>query len=171
MLCVWILLRERLGLFWDVFDDLILLFMYSPPHEREPRSQVVSVFFSLTHFPSLSCKHTQLHIYLAICYHFQEYPSSFSALFFCFICRDLYTSNLPLSESSRCSKFQCNLTSLCVCVQFIVFACACTCLMKAPAVFVPLHSPIWSIASWVCQRGSCHEISPNPISQPCTNPN
>ena len=56
--CVCVLLREGPGLFWAVFDDLILLFMYSPPHERELRSQVVSVYFSLTHFLSFMQTHT-----------------------------------------------------------------------------------------------------------------
>lgn len=29
----------------------------------------------------------------------------------------------------------------------------------------PLRSPVWSIASWLCQRQSCHGISANPINQ------
>lgn len=146
ILCVCILLREELGLFWAVFDDLILLFMYSPPHERELRSQVVSVFFSLTHCFSFmqtrTCAHThrhtrtQIHIYLAIFNNFHKYLSSLSALFV-FVPPPSLCQNWVDSVSSSVIWHVC----VYVHVQLIVFARACTCLMKAPAVFVPLVHP------------------------------
>lgn len=161
ILCVCILLRDGLGLFWAVFDDLILLFMYSPPHERELRSQVVSFFFSLTHFPSLSCKntHTQIHIYLAIWYHFRKYTSSFSAV--CVLFDGIRT---PLCQNWADAISSNVIRHVCVCAAHRV--CMCLHLFNESTCCVcPLHSPIRSIASWVCQHGSCHGISANPINQ------
>lgn len=70
-----ILVKEGLGLFWAVFDDLILLFMYSPPHERALRSHAVCLFLAHAHF--FMQTHAQIHIYLVICYHFCNYHHHF----------------------------------------------------------------------------------------------
>ncbi len=169
ILCVCILLREGLRLFWAVFDDLILLFMYSPPHERELRSQVVSVFFSLTHFSTLSCKHTHTNPYLfSHLLPFSWIPViTFST--FCSLFDGIYTP-----PPSPCQNWVDAVSSSvighicvsCVCVCAVHHVCMCLHLFNESTCCVcPLHSPIRSIASWVCQHARCHGISANPINQ------
>lgn len=134
--------REESGLFWAVSDDLILLFMYSPPHERELRSQVVSVLFSLTHFLSLSCKHahhTHTSIFIQLFgtifgntrHHFQDFWYFIWSTHFLSLCQN-WVDEVSSSVTWHAYVY--------VYVHFILFAC----LMTAPAGFVTfIHLSDW----------------------------
>lgn len=134
----------------------------------------LSFFFSPSHtlLLSLSCKNTHSHKSIFI----QPFAAvlrkiTFSTFFFLafYLTGSIHLHHtLPLCRSwadaarfprnPTRSVWMCMCSSPCLHVLALLFneSTCCVC---------PLHSPIGSMASWLCQRVSCHGISANPINQ------
>lgn len=135
------------GLFWAVFDELISFIYVFTSTWKWAEVPIGFYLFSLSHiFFHFQANTPKIHIYLATCYHFYNYHLFQHSLYF----HSLRCELTPMCVSTCCS-------SSCLHVPALVKWKTCWC--------CPLHSSVWSIASWVSQHWSCHGISANPIKQ------
>ena len=172
-LCVCVIERgvgTILGCFWW-FNFIIYVFTSTWKGAAVP-SGLCLFFFSLlhTHFSFLfHAKNTHSHKSVFIQPFAAVLVKSLSALFFCVLFDGIHTpSILPLCRSwADAARFPRNPTrSAWVCMRSSPCSHVLALLFNESTCCVcPLHSPIGSMASWLCQRGSCHGISANPINQ------